>query len=96
MSAAAHWTSHFKKDPEETCRCIIPISVTDDDNVVQEKECGDSVTVSKDSLWNLKRHVLRKHGGVLKEDVEKKPIGEQFVFFNTYLERVVSDFSGAR
>ena len=29
--------------------------------MVQENKCGDIVSVSKDSFWNLKRHISRKH-----------------------------------
>ncbi len=34
----------------------------DDNDVEHEQECGDTISVSKDSYFNLKRHIMRKHG----------------------------------
>lgn len=42
----------------------------------KEKECNYVVPVSKDSLWNLKRHLSQKHKSVLPTcDTYKKVIG---------------------
>ena len=35
-----------------------------DEDQEQERECGDVVSTTKESLWNLKLHISRKHDGV--------------------------------
>ena len=42
------FTKYFKKETEKSYRCTINIKLTNNDNVVQEKECGNIVSVSKD------------------------------------------------
>ncbi len=44
----------------------------DDNDVEHEQECGDTISVSKDSYFNLKRHIMRKHDSVLREHAEAK------------------------
>ncbi len=36
------FTKYFKKESEKSYRCLIHVPVTDDDNVIQEKECRAS------------------------------------------------------
>ena len=69
------FNKYFKKENEKSYRCTINIKLTNNDNVVQENECGDIISVSKDSFWNLKRHISRKHENVLREHAGKKPKG---------------------
>ena len=66
---------YFKKENEKSYRCTINIKLANNDNVVQENECGDIVSVSKDSFWNLKRHISRKHERQLREHAGKKTKG---------------------
>ena len=37
-----------------------------------EEVCSDVVAVSKDTCWNLKRHLIRKHPDVVKKHEEKQ------------------------
>ncbi len=57
---------YFQKQTDRPYRCTIPVKKIDD-NVEHEQECGDTISVSKDSYFNLKRHILRKHDSVLRE-----------------------------
>lgn len=65
---------YFKEENEKSYRCTIK-KRTNSDNVVQENECGDIVSVSKGSFWNLKRHISRKHESVLREHAGKEAKG---------------------
>ena len=52
------------KETDKTHRCKIKVTYKDEDQD-QEWECGDVVSTTKESLRNLKRHISRKHDGVL-------------------------------
>lgn len=51
-----------------------------ENDVEHEQECGDTVAVSKDSYFNLKRHIIRKHDEVLPEHGEARAKGEHFEY----------------
>lgn len=50
-------------------KCKIKIKVGNEQGEESERECGETVKVSKDSFWNLKQHIARKHDNVLRKDV---------------------------
>ncbi len=52
----------------------------DDNDVEHEQECGDTISVSKDSYFNLKRHIMRKHDSVLCEHGEARAKREHFEY----------------
>ncbi len=52
----------------------------DDNNVEHDQECGDTILVSKDSYFNLKRHIMRKHDSVLRELEEARAKREHFEY----------------
>lgn len=72
------FAKYFKKEADRSYRCTIPVKIKYDDDKQKERECNEIVSVSKDSLWNLKRHLSRKHDGVLREHSSKKEKGEHF------------------
>lgn len=47
--------------------CKVKIKVKNEQGEETGRECGDAVKVSKDSYWNLKRHIARKHEDVLRK-----------------------------
>jgi len=51
----------------------------DDNNVEHDQECGDTISVSKDSYFNLKRH-MRKHDSVLRELEEARAKQQHFEY----------------
>ena len=68
-SSSTHFTSsghavakYFHKETDKTHRWKIKVTYKDEDQE-QERECGDLVSTTKQSLWNLKRHVSLKHDG---------------------------------
>ncbi len=52
----------------------------DDNNVEHDQECGDTISVSKDSYFNIKRHIMRKHDSVLRELEEARAKREHFEY----------------
>ncbi len=48
------FVKYFQKQTDRSYRCTIPVKKHD-------QECGDTISVSKDSYFNLKRHIMRKH-----------------------------------
>ncbi len=48
-----------------THKCKLKIKFKNEQGEETEKECGETVKVSKDSFWNLKWHIARKHEDVL-------------------------------
>ncbi len=52
----------------------------DDSDVEHDQECGDTISVSKDSYFNLKRHIMRKHDSVLREHGEARAKREHFEY----------------
>ena len=65
------FAKYYKSLDDKRYQCIIKIK--DDDG--EEKECGDVISVGKDSFWNLKRHVSRKHEHIHLAHTEKKSKG---------------------
>ncbi len=65
------FVKYFQKQTDRPYRCTIPVKKIDKD-VEHEQECGDTISVSKDSYFNLKRHIMRKHDSVLREHGEAK------------------------
>ncbi len=56
------FVKYFQKQTDRSYRCTIPVKKLDDNDVEHEQECGDTISVSKDSYFiNLKRHIMRKH-----------------------------------
>ncbi len=49
---------YFQKQTDRSYRCTIPVKKIDDNDVEHEQECGDTISVSKDSYFNLKRHIM--------------------------------------
>jgi hypothetical protein len=41
------------------CKCVVK-------KHDREEQCNDIIKANKDSLWNLKRHAVRKHEDVMK------------------------------
>ncbi len=58
---------YFQKQTDRSYRCTIPVKKLDDNDVEHDQECGDRISVSKDSYFNIKRHIMRKHDSVLRE-----------------------------
>ncbi len=52
----------------------------DDNDIEHDQECGDTISVSKDSYFNLKRHIMRKHDSVLREHGEARAKREHFEY----------------
>ncbi len=50
------FVKYFQKQTDRSYRCTIPVKKIDDNDVEHEQECGDTISVSKDSYFNLKRH----------------------------------------
>ena len=46
----------FEKQSEDQYMCKCVVKKHD-----REEQCNDIIKANKDSLWNLKRHVVRKH-----------------------------------
>ncbi len=66
------FVKYFQKQTDSSYRCTIPVKQIDDNDVEHEQECGDMSSVSKDSYFNLKRHIMRKHDSVLREHRAKR------------------------
>ncbi len=49
---------YFQKQTDRSYRCTIPVKKLDDNDVEHDQECGDTISVSKDSYFNLKRHII--------------------------------------
>jgi len=62
-------------DSVDQFKCKIRTKVNQDDGQEVDKTCNKVIVVGKDSLWNLKRHLLRDHEEVMKQ-IEAS---EQFV-----------------
>ncbi len=71
---------YFQKQTDRSYRCTIPVKKLDDNDVEHEQECGDTISVSKDSYFNLKRHIMRKHDSVLRERGEARAKREHFEY----------------
>jgi hypothetical protein len=54
---------YFEKNTTYEYKC--KIKTKDENGVELDKACGSVVVVSKDSLWNLKRHLIRSHPDVI-------------------------------
>ncbi len=70
----------FQKQTDRSHRCTIPVKKLDDNDVEHDQECGDTISVSKDSYFNLKRHIMRKHDSVLREHGEARAKREHFEY----------------
>jgi hypothetical protein len=55
------------------CKCTRKTKVPGSQEDI-EKSCDETVVVGKDTAWNLKRHIARKHPNVFKE-IEAKELG---------------------
>ncbi len=71
---------YFQKQTDRSYRCTIPVKKIDDNDVEHDQECGDTISVSKDSYFNLKRHIMRKHDSVLREHGEARAKREHFEY----------------
>ncbi len=70
---------YFQKQTDRSYRCTIPVKKLDND-VEHQQECGDTISVSKDSYFiNLKRH-MRKHDSVLGKHGEARAKCEHFEY----------------
>ncbi len=74
------FVKYFQKQTDRSYRCTIPVKKLDDNDVEHEQECGDTISVSKDSYFNLKRHIMRKHDSVLREHGEARAKREHFEY----------------
>ncbi len=70
----------FPKQTDRSYRCTIPVKQIDDNDVEHDQECGDTISVSKDSYFNLKRHIMRNHDSVLREHGEARAKREHFEY----------------
>jgi len=58
----------FEKVAEHKYKCkIIAKKRQNDEEEEADETCGEIVTCGKESLWNLKRHIIRQHEHVMKE-----------------------------
>ncbi len=73
------FVKYFQKQTDRSYRCTIPVKKLDND-VEHDQECGDMISVSKDSYFNLKRHIMRKHDSVLREHGEARAKREHFEY----------------
>ncbi len=74
------FVKYFQKQTDRPYRCTIPVKKIDDNDVEHEQECGDTISVSKDSYFNLKRHIMRNHDSVLREHGEARAKREHFEY----------------
>ncbi len=74
------FVKYFQKQTDRSYRCTIPVKKLDDNDIEHEQECGDTISVSKDSYFNLKRHIMRKHDSVLREHGEARAKREHFEY----------------
>ncbi len=74
------FVKYFQKQTDRSYRCTIPVKKIDDNDVEHDQECGDTISVSKDSYFNLKRHIMRKHDSVLREHGEARAKREHFEY----------------
>ncbi len=58
---------YFQKQTDRFIQVHNSCQKIDDNDVEHDQECGDTISVSKDSYFNLKRHIMRKHDSVLRE-----------------------------
>lgn len=58
-----------EKQGDRSYKCKIQVKTLEEE-VEHEEECGDIVVVSKDSYYNLRRHVMRKHDEVVRKHQE--------------------------
>ncbi len=47
------FVKYFQKQTDKSYRCTIPVKKIDDNNVEHDQECGDTISVSKDSYFNF-------------------------------------------
>ncbi len=50
------FVKYFQKQTDRSYRCTIPVKKIDDNNVEHDQECGDTISVSKDSYLNFFTH----------------------------------------
>ncbi|XP_042183662.1 GRAM domain-containing protein 4 [Oncorhynchus tshawytscha] len=62
------FAKYFHKETDKTHRCKSKVTSEDEDQV---GECGDVMSITKESLWNLKRQFLKK--GTRSEDSAPQP-----------------------
>ncbi len=74
------FVKYYQKQTDRSYRCTIPVKKLDDNDVEHEQECGDTISVSKDSYFNLKRHIMQKHDSVLREHGEARAKREHFEY----------------
>ncbi len=74
------FVKYFQKQTDRSYRCTIPVKKIDDNDVEHDQECGDTISVSKVSYFNLKRHIMRKHDSVLREHGEARAKREHFEY----------------
>ena len=48
-------------------RCKVRMKEQDDNGQVNAKACNSIMVVGKNSMWNLKRHLIRHHEEVMKQ-----------------------------
>jgi len=56
---------HFDKLSSSEFKCKVQTQ-QEDDGIKVEKTCDRIIVVGKESLWNLKRHLMRQHEEVFK------------------------------
>ncbi len=74
------FVKYVQKQTDRSYRCTIPVKKIDDNNVEHDQECGDTISVSKNSYFNLKRHIMRKHDSVLRELEEARAKRQHFEY----------------
>ena len=61
LTADMEFAKYFQKERDKTHRYKIMVTYKDED---QEQE-RDLMSITLESLWNMKRHIYRKHDGGL-------------------------------
>ena len=70
------FVKYYKKVSDLTYRCTVHVKTEDaEPETADETECSEVIKISKESFWNLKRHMTRKHPAILHQHNEKKSQG---------------------
>ena len=70
---------HFDKLSSSEFKCKVRTK-QDDDGMEVEKTCDSIIVVGKESLWNLKRHLMRQHEEEVFKHIEAADEGFYFNF----------------
>lgn len=57
----------FEKLSSDQFKCKVVCKSKNDAGDETEKPCDNIVVIGKDSMWNLKRHMIRNHPDVIEQ-----------------------------